>query len=308
MTTELARYEPQAPAEYRARILMDPEEAQELDQRLRDYMRAFLHQGTDYGTVPGGGDKPGLFKAGAEKLLMWFGLGFSNDRDEIERDDSGQRLGVTYRCTIRNAAGFTVATCEGYAGYDEDKFYQSLEAAQAKAEAKERYWAAQDGRAPNPAKWAYVMEYRAPWNTVLKMAQKRALVGATLDATAAAALFADEDTPDASPAETANPSSPPANPRARGPRSAGEARKPRRSDRDVIRDELDRLGVTDVSDRAVLIAEILRLDDVPGNLADLTPRQREDVRKALESATDLDQLRELISDGVIPEEANSDGE
>jgi hypothetical protein len=165
-------------------------------------MRAVLVPGTDYGTIPGMGDKPSLFKPGAEKLIQWFGFGFSNDEVKTERDDpeypsgiadKARRIGVTYRCTVykelADGRKVTVATCEAYAGYDEDKFFISLEAARAKAEAKERQYAVKDKRQPNSAKWEYAAEYRAPWNSVIKMCEKRSLVGAAIDATAAAGLF-----------------------------------------------------------------------------------------------------------------------
>jgi hypothetical protein len=191
--TDLTPYAAHAPEEYRARFVMEPSEAAALDKQLRDCMRAVLVSGTDYGTIPGMGDKPSLFKPGAEKLIQWFGFGFENVRDEIERDGDGTRVGVTYRCTVykqlADGRKVTVATCEGYAGFDEDKFFTPLEAARSKAEASERKWARKDGRAPNSAKWENASEYRAPWNSVLKMAQKRALVGAAIDATAAAGLF-----------------------------------------------------------------------------------------------------------------------
>jgi hypothetical protein len=228
--TDLARYAPQPPEEYRARFVMSADQAKENDRQLRDMMRAVLTEGTDYGTIPGMGDKPSLFKPGAEKLNQWFGFGFSNDRGETDRNPDGTRLGVTYRCTITKdlADGhtFRVATCEGYAGYDEERFYISAEA----AERKERANAVRYRRNPNPSKFT---EYRAPWNTILKMAQKRAFVGAVLDATAAGGLFTqdleDMQPPsDASPAETAHPAQPAAPPPPKkgqrpGQRSAGEA-------------------------------------------------------------------------------------
>lgn len=190
---DIAPYHAPVLEEYRARFVMTPEEAGELDKQLRQCMRAVLVENVDYGKIPGMGDKPSLFKPGAEKLIQWFGFGFENVRDETERDADGKRVGVTYRCTVHKQLAdgrkVTVATCEGYAGYDEDKFYTPLEAARAKAEANERKWAAKDNRAPRPAKWENVSEYRAPWNSVLKMAQKRALVGAAIDATGAAGLF-----------------------------------------------------------------------------------------------------------------------
>src|SRR6202030_879325 len=103
----------------------------------------------------------------------------------------------TYRCTVTKRLGdgriVPVTTCEGYAGYDEAKFYQPVtDAARHKAEARERGWAAKDRRPADPTKWNNHTEYRAPWNTIIKMAQKRAIVGAVIDATAAAGLFSDE--------------------------------------------------------------------------------------------------------------------
>jgi hypothetical protein len=191
------------PEEYRPRILMQPEEAKALATSLEDNMRAVLKEDVDFGVIPGTGTKPSLLKPGAEKLLQWFGFGHVNERAEIERDGDGNRIGVTYRCRVTkgmpDGRTVTVATCEGYAGYDEDRFYVSEADARAKAEKNERKWAAQDGRAPKPAKWEHATEYRAPWNSVIKMAQKRALVGAALAATSASTLFT-QDVEDMAPA------------------------------------------------------------------------------------------------------------
>src|SRR5260370_20093621 len=195
--TELAHYAGGQVEESRARMIMTPDDAKQLDQQLRAVPRAVLIEDTDYGVIPGtNGDKV-VLKPGEEKLLQWCGPGFTNDRQETDRDDDGQKEGVTYRCTITKGLpdGRTVpvATCEAYAGYDEDKFFQTQEQAQFKAEAKERMWAAKDRRPANPNKWKYLTGFRAPWNTIIRMAQKRSLVGATIDATAAAGLFAQED-------------------------------------------------------------------------------------------------------------------
>lgn len=203
-STEIAPYEGGQADMYRPQI-MTPEAARALDENLRRCTRAVLREGTDYGTVPGTNEKRFLFKPGAEKLLQWFGLAYSMHCIDTQHDDDGRREGVTYRCTVakRLPDGTTaeIATCEGYAGYDEEKFYQSAEQAQRKAEAKERHWAAKDRRVANPEKWKHLTEYRAPWNTVVKMAQKRALVGATINATAAGGLFAEEDSSPDAPAD-----------------------------------------------------------------------------------------------------------
>lgn len=184
--TEVATISGSVLDEYRPRIIMAPDEAAALDQQLRDMMKAVLKEGVDYGKIPGTGDKPSLLKPGAEKLLQWFGFGHTNDAAETERDADGRWMGVTYKCVVfkelPSGRRLTVATCDGYAGYDEDRFYTSAEA----AEAKERANAERYERRVNPLK---CLEYRAPRNSVVKMAEKRALVGAALVATSASTLF-----------------------------------------------------------------------------------------------------------------------
>jgi len=197
--TDLTPYAGGQAEAYRARMVMTPEDAKALDQQVRAVTKAVLVKDTDYGVIPGTGDRQVLFKPGAEKLLQWFGFGFMLDCQEIERDNDGNKVGVTYRATITKGIDgrlVHIATCEGYAGYDEDRFYQPVtEEARVKAEKRERVYAAKDKRPANPNKWKLLGDYKAPWNTVIKMAQKRALVGATIDATAAAGLFTADDTP-----------------------------------------------------------------------------------------------------------------
>lgn len=202
--TALAPYAAGTVEEYRPRIVMSPDDAKALDDQLRECMKAILREGVDYGPIPGGDkDKKNLLKPGAEKLLQWYGYGSRSIEVKIERDDpeypSGiadraRRIGVTYRTevtkTLADGREVVVATCEGYAGYEEDRYYQPAEQARAKAESKERFYAEKDQRPPNPRKWEFITDdYRAPWNTLIKMAQKRSYVGAAIDATSAAGLF-----------------------------------------------------------------------------------------------------------------------
>jgi hypothetical protein len=199
---EVAIYQAHAIEEYRPRIVMAAEDAKALDDQLRAMQLAVLRKGSDYDTIPGMGDKPTLLKPGAEKLIQWFGFGsrsveVKTELDDPERPsgiaDKSRRVGVTYRTditkTIPGVGEILVARCEGYAGYDEDRFYITAEDAKAKAEIRERRNAARYNRDPKPAKWLFAEEYRAPWNTLIKMAQKRSYVGAAIDATAAAGLF-----------------------------------------------------------------------------------------------------------------------
>ena len=164
---------------------------------MREITKAALTEGVDFGVIPGT-DRQSLLKPGAEMLLLAAGLGFTIRK--IEDEDSRTHQGVTYRCTVRRG-DLVVAECDGYTGYDESRYFRSAEA----SEAQERAYAKRDRRPPREDKF---VEYRAPWNTLVKMAQKRALVGAALNAVAGSGLFlgTDPDTDDTpAPASSSEP-------------------------------------------------------------------------------------------------------
>jgi hypothetical protein len=160
---------------------------------IREVTKAALREGVDYGVIPGT-DRPALLKPGAEMLLLAAGLGFTITR--LDDDDYVAHAGVTYRCSVRRG-DIVIAECDGYAGYDESRYYRSAE----DSEKAERAFAKKDRRPPREDKF---VEYRAPWNTILKMAQKRALVGAALNAVAGSGLFIG-DGDDSEPAPTPPP-------------------------------------------------------------------------------------------------------
>ena len=194
--SDIAIYEGGQLDGYRPQI-MTPDAARELDEQLRACTRAVLRDGTDYGVIPGTSGEKVLYRPGAQKLLQWFGLTFTCDRTDIETDADGRKHGITYRAVVsKRGTGEVLATCEGTADYDESKFYKAAEQVQREAEARERSWAKKDRRVANPEKWKNLPEYRAPWNTLVKRAQKRAIVGATIDATAAGGIFADDEDSD----------------------------------------------------------------------------------------------------------------
>jgi hypothetical protein len=202
--TDLDIYQPGTAAGYQPGMIMTPEDARALDDQVRTCTEAVLREGTDYGIIPGTGGEKTLWRPGAQKLLQWFGLSFSCERVEIERDDQGRKHGITYRATVArrlpDGSLDIKATCEGTADYDESKFCQPAEEVQRKAEASERKWAKKDGRVADPTKWKNRGEYRADWNALMKRAQKRAIVGAVVDATAAGGIFTDREEDDHAPA------------------------------------------------------------------------------------------------------------
>lgn len=161
---------------YRPTLVLEPTEARELVTQIKELQRSVLVPKVDYDKIPGTGKDaaPVLLKPGAERLLQVFGLGHRVERIEVDPDPDGGHWGVWYKCTVTkvllDGREITVSSCEGYASYDEDKFWDGV----------------YEGRYPNRKK---VGTKKSPWNTVIKMAQKRAMVGATLTATATSGLF-----------------------------------------------------------------------------------------------------------------------
>lgn len=193
---------PGDPGQHQAGIVMTPESAKALDEQVRACTRAVLREGTDYGHIPGtGGEEKSLWRPGAQKLLQWFGLECIVERVEIERDGDGRKHGITYRAEVgrglKTATPVILATCEGTADYDESKFYQPAEVVRARLRDQEHKWAAKDRRVPNADRWNSAKEYRADFNALMKRAQKRAIVGAVVDATAAGGIFTDREEDDA---------------------------------------------------------------------------------------------------------------
>jgi hypothetical protein len=200
-TTEIEPYAAGMAAQYQPQMVMTPEDARALDEQVRRCTEAVLREGVDYGHIPGtNGEEKSLWRPGAQKLLQWFRLECTCERIEIERDDEGRKHGITYRAEVgrglKTATPVILATCEGTADYDESKFYQSEEQVRARLRDAEHKWAAKDRRAPNADRWNSAREYRADWNALMKRAQKRAIVGAVNDATAAGGIFSDREEDD----------------------------------------------------------------------------------------------------------------
>lgn len=162
-TGEVVPYEPAA-VQYAPTLALNPDSARLMVEQVRDIQRSVMREGVDYMTIRGT-PKPSLLKPGAETLQRVFGLGVEFERTAFDRD--GASVFVAYKCratrTMPNGTVVIVSECEGCAGSDEPK-------------------------------WR-----KAPANTILKMAQKRAYVGAILLAAGASDLFT-QDLEDASPA------------------------------------------------------------------------------------------------------------
>lgn len=210
-------------------MAMTLEEAQERMKRFTDYVADQMVKGEDYGVIPGTGDKPTLLKPGAEKICNLFGLGIEAeilDRS-IEQWDDPVLLVYHVRTSLRSLrTGQIVASGLGSANSKESKWrYRNAkktcpacgnttlrystgrtaeESYKGKAEPPNWYcWKKQgvsdgcgatfnednpdilrqpSGKVENP-------DVADQANTILKIAEKRSLINATLKATRASGLF-----------------------------------------------------------------------------------------------------------------------
>jgi hypothetical protein len=194
-------------------------------QAKKDFIKAVLVEGVDFGTIPGAGDKPALKKPGAEKLSNFFGLSpvfedVSTTEDWTGENHSGEPFFYyRQRCKLYSGERM-VGSADGSCNSWEKKYRyrggerlcpQCAKPAIKKSKFKPRNTAL--GNAPgwycfdkaggcgaefaanDPAIVDQVIgqvknvDVAEQVNTILKMAQKRALVAAILIATGASDYF-----------------------------------------------------------------------------------------------------------------------
>jgi len=181
--------------------------------KIRAVMEAAMKPDVHYGLIPGV-NKPTLLKPGAEMLNVLLRLAPSYDSDRVFHDDG--HLTVISKCTLTHIpTGYVIAEGEGLCSSRESKYaYRNQKracptcGAEAIIKGKEEYgggwlcWKKADppgcgakfpdgaveiegqevGKVDNP-------DLPDTWNTVLKMADKRALVAAVLNGTGASDVF-----------------------------------------------------------------------------------------------------------------------
>jgi len=156
-----------------------------------EFTKRVMKPDKDFGIIPGT-DKPTLLKPGAEKLCSLFGLAPEFDMvDEITNFDKGIFY-YRYKCKLlRNNC--IIATGEGSANSMEKKYrYRYINENKATAEEKSTALRTEIKKGKYGNYKVYVVENKEPFdliNTLQKMAQKRALVAATLIAANASEFF-----------------------------------------------------------------------------------------------------------------------
>lgn len=181
---------------------------------VHELMRDLMVPGQHYGEIPGTDGKPALLKSGAEMLCMTFRL--APTFNTVLRDLQNNHREYRVDCTLTAPDGSVVATGMGSASTMESKHrwrLRSLKCPVCNAEAirkgrdgffcgaklggcgenfsstDKRIVTQPKGKVENP-------DIADQWNTVLKIAAKRAHTHATLLATAASDMFVPEDSDD----------------------------------------------------------------------------------------------------------------
>jgi hypothetical protein len=182
--------------------------------KIKAVMAQVMADGVHYGRIPGV-SKPTLFKSGAEVLNTTFRLAPSYVSERIFHDDG--HLTVIAKCVLTHApSGMVLAEGEGMCSSREMKYAWRAAArscpvcgAEAIIKGKQEYgggWLCWKNHKTNPGCGTKFQDgdteiegqatgkitnpdLADTWNTVLKMADKRALVAAVLNGTAASDIF-----------------------------------------------------------------------------------------------------------------------
>jgi hypothetical protein len=169
---------------------------------VQDVLKSQMQEDVHYGKIPGTGDKPTLLKSGAEMLRMVFNMSTICEATDVtvDTDDKGHK---TYEICmhILNKDGIKVATGLGTCSTLESKYKYRSQLTDRTVPSE--YWNERDkallgGPQYSPkkvkGKWliAERVEHDNPadyYNTVKKMAKKRAMADGILTATCSSDLF-----------------------------------------------------------------------------------------------------------------------
>lgn len=194
-----------------------PYQVKQQVQQIQHLMSEVMQDNSHYGTIPGCGNRPTLLQPGAQKLCLMFGLA---DDYQIEQTDmpNGHRE-YRVKCTLTHkgngivqGSGYGIcSTMESKYRYRNAADYEVLDdpIPADYQQRKQEYRKQGYGSKKVNGVWCWVRftdsskqenpDIADTYNTVLKMACKRALVHATLNTTAASDIFTQdlEDDPTA---------------------------------------------------------------------------------------------------------------
>ena len=169
---------------------------------VQDLLKSQMQEDVHYGKIPGTGDKPTLLKSGAEMLRMVFNLRTTCTKDDVAVSDEGNGHKTYEICMhISNKDGEIIATGLGTCSTMESKYKYRSQITDRKVPSE--YWESRDKAllggsqySPKKVKGAWLISERVEhdnpadyYNTVKKMAKKRAMADGILTATCSSDLF-----------------------------------------------------------------------------------------------------------------------
>ena len=162
--------------------------------------KEILRPGKDYGLI-NGFEKPVLLKPGAEKLCKAYDLQIKN-LDCVNEVFKLEKpfIDVTYKCVLSSKDGLNLGVCEGNANSEEPKFkyvYSRTNYKPPKSEADKLKLEGKGRWLKSGSEWLWTEkrlngEIIGQKNTIKKIAQKRAFVGAVLMATCTSEYFSQD--------------------------------------------------------------------------------------------------------------------
>lgn len=162
---------------------------------VQTFFKEVMVKGEDYGVIPGT-DKPALLKPGAEKLCELYGYAPTMRDKEIARDvETGFCEATVTMALVSRKTGEMVAEGVGSANTYESRYrYRWVFDNQVPKGINKADLVSEERKSRKTGKsfMMYRIDNADPWslwNTVLKMAKKRALVDVALSATRSSGLF-----------------------------------------------------------------------------------------------------------------------
>lgn len=165
-------------------------EVKEQVQLIQGVMKEVMIENTHYGKIPGT-DKESLWKAGAEKLLLTFRL--RAEYEEINVTETKDFISYRIKCKLYHIpTGLFMGEGMGACNTQEKK-YRTVSVSENKATEEDKATGRAEKRpGKNGGSYTVFIIPSNPYdlqNTVYKMSQKRSLVAAVLNCTAASDIF-----------------------------------------------------------------------------------------------------------------------
>lgn len=184
-------------------VTMSPAQVKQQIQTIQEILRdpSIMQEDVHYGKIPGCGDKPALFKPGAEKIMATFRLAPRYEvNDFCNSDEKRYRITTNLFTPDGKFVGSGIGECSSHeAKYmwrasvcdEEYALYDSI------GKARIKFTKGWNGKPAQKTKQVRTDPADIA-NTVLKMAKKRSCVDAVLTTTAASDIFAQdiEDMPE----------------------------------------------------------------------------------------------------------------